>query len=381
MTTSPEVLSLGMVGGGAGSQIGPTHQMAARLDGLFRLTAGALDVDAERGRTQAVALGISPDRAYGDWRRMLDVERQRADRLDLVTVATPNSTHYEIARAFLDAGFNVLCEKPLTTHVADAVRLREAAAANDRLLAVNFCYAGYGMVHQAREMVEAGELGDVRVVVAEFAHGFHADAEAGADDPRVRWRYDPAEAGNSAILADCGIHALHLATFVTGQCIESLSADFAACVPGRQLEDDAHLALRLSGGVRGRLWASSIAVGNNHGLTLRVYGSRGGLRWAQESPNQLYWTPLHGSTQVLERGGPALHPESTALSRVPTGHPEGFISALGNIYRGIHGQVSGTGVWHHPIPDVSDGEAMVRVVHAAACSADAAGVWVRLDAV
>src|ERR1700675_2710058 len=222
-------MNWGLIGGGEGSQIGATHRIAAGLDGAFQLAAGALDINATRAREYAVRLGIEKDRAYGDWREMLDGEQSRPDRVALVTVATPNSTHFEITRAFLRAGFDVLCEKPLTTTLQDAEQIVRAAREHGRICAVNYGYSGYALVRHARAMGARGDLGKIRVVVAEFAHGHHADA-ADADNPRIRWRYDPKLAGVSSIVADCGIHALHLASFISGQHVRSLSADFSSTI-------------------------------------------------------------------------------------------------------------------------------------------------------
>ena len=244
-------LRWGLIGGGEGSQIGGTHRIASGLDGAFEFVAGALDIDPARGRAYAAKLGVARDRAYGDWREMLAAEKGRTDRLDLVTIATPNSSHYEITKAFLAAGFDVLCEKPLTTTVEEAEDIVRTARAARRICAVNYGYSGYALVRHARAMIARGDLGKIRVVMAEFAFGHHADA-ADADNPRVRWRYDPRLAGVSSVLADAGIHALHLATFVTGQEIERLSADFASTVAGRELEDDAFVAFRTTGGAVGR---------------------------------------------------------------------------------------------------------------------------------
>lgn len=381
----PETLKWGLIGGGEGSQVGAAHRIAARLDAAFAWTAGAVDIDPARGRAFAVRNGLPAQRAYGDWRQMLARERElaSAERLDLVTVATPNATHYEIAKAFLEAGFDVLCEKPLTTRLEDAEALVAAARGNRRILAVNYGYSGYPMVRQARAMVAAGKLGRIRVVVAEFAHGSHADA-ADADNPRVRWRYDPEQVGVSSVLADTGLHALHMACFVIGRGIARVSADFVSSVEGRTLEDDAQVSLRFTGGEVGRLWASAVAVGQEHGLTLRVFGERGGLRWAQEQPNQLYWTPLKEPTRKLERGAADLTDSARRASRITVGHAEGLLGAFGNIYadlaEGIRARACGRKP--HPAatayPTGEDGLHTLAAVHAAAASARAGGAWVGL---
>lgn len=366
----------GLVGGGEGSQIGGAHRMGAILDGGFRLAAGALDADAVRGRRYGASLGIVPERAYGDWREMLEGERGRKDGIELVTVATPNATHHEIAHAFLDAGIHVLCEKPLTMTVKEAIALEKLAAKRGRLLAVNFGYTGYPMVRQARAMVRTGKLGAVRVVVAEFAHGHHADA-GDADNPRVRWRYDPAQAGVSSVLADCGIHALQMAEWTIGQRVESLSAHFLSAVAGRELEDDAAVQCRMDGGATVRLWSSAVALGRQHGLTLQVFGEKGGVAWRQESPNQLTYTPLGKPTRTLERGSPGLARDAVDSTRIAVGHPEGMVMAFANVYRDLHAAMKGNARAADRLPSAADGVEMVKVVHAAAKSARANGRWTR----
>jgi predicted dehydrogenase len=374
-------LAWGLIGGGEGSQIGPAHRIGAAIDGAFELRAAALDADSARGRAFALRLGVAHDRAYGDWREMLAAESARADRLALVTIATPNSTHFQMARAFLEAGFDVLCEKPLTTTVADAEELVRTARSGGRICAVNYCYSGYPLVRHARAMVARGDLGKIRAVVAEFAHGHHANA-AEADNPRIRWRYDPSLAGVSSVFADCGIHALHMACFIAGQQVESLAADFASTVAGRQLEDDALIAFRMSAGVVGRLWTSAIAAGRMHGLGIQVFGERGGLRWYQESPNQLYWTPVGGATTILERGAAGLSAEAARGSRVAVGHTEGFLGAVGNIYADLAEVLNARREGRAPdalaltYPTAEDGLRSVAAVHAAAASARARGSWV-----
>ena len=378
-------LRWGMIGGGEDSQIGGAHRMGAGLDGLFEFAAGALDIVPKKGREFAMRHGVARERAYGDWREMLAQERDLppGERLDLVTVATPNSTHFEIARAFLRDGFHVLCEKPLATKIEDAERLLLTAREQRRILAVNYGYTGYPMVRQARAMVKAGDLGGIRVVVAEFAHGSHADA-TDAENPRVRWRYDPSEAGVSSVLADTGLHALHMSCYVIGRSVAKVAADFASCVAGRALEDDAMVTLRFSGGEVGRLWASAIAVGQTHGLTLRVFGERGGLRWSQEQPNQLAWTPLGMPTQILERGAAGLAPEAARGSRITVGHVEGMLPAFANIYRDLAEEirrrsgVADAGPVAVAYPTGEDGLHTLAVVHAAARSARQGGTWVDL---
>ena len=374
-------LNWGMIGGGKDSQIGPAHRIAAGLDGLFSFAAGALDHDPVAGRAFGLELGLATDRAYGDWRDMLARESARADRVDLVTIATPNVTHYEIAKAFLLAGFHVLCEKPMTVTEAQAEDLLRVSRRVGKVCAVNYGYTGYALVRHMRAMVARGDIGKVRLVVTEFAHGHHANA-ADMNNPRVRWRYDPAQAGVSAQFADCGIHALHMASFVTGQAVDTLSADFASCLPGRVLEDDAMVNFRMDGGTVGRLWTSSVAIGRQHGLTIQVFGETGGLRWAQEQPNQLHYMPLGQRLQIIERGEGNLSPEADCASRVTVGHAEGMPLAFANIYRDLAETLIAARDGRSPdpaktlFPGAEDGLRSISAIRAAVASAGKAGLWV-----
>ena len=374
-------LNWGLIGGGEGSQIGPAHRLGAAVDGQFAFVAGALDHRPDAGRAFGRKLGLAADRAYGDWREMLEAEQSRSDHLDLVTVATPNATHFAIAKAFLEGGFNVLCEKPMTMTVEEGEDIVRLARSSGRICAVNYGYTGYSLVRHMKSMVARGDLGRVRLVVAEFAHGHHADAED-ADNPRVRWRYDPAQAGVSAQFADCGIHALHMASFIVGQEVTKLSADTVSCIPSRALEDDAMVNFRMDGGVVGRLWTSSVALGRMHGLTIQIFGEKGGLRWTQEQPNQLFWTPLHGRLQVIERGEAGLSPEAERASRVTIGHPEGMPLAFANIYNdlaeAIRAQEEERTI--DPAADLypraEDGLRSMAAVYAVSQSGKAQGRWV-----
>ena len=374
-------LQWGMIGGGEGSQIGPAHRLGAGLDGLFEFSAGALDHRPDEGRAYSQRLGLSAERAYGSWQDMLEGERNRDDRIDLVTVATPNSTHFEITKAFLEAGFNVLCEKPMTMTVDEGEQIVRLVESTKQICAVNYGYSGYSLVRHMRAMIARGDLGAIRVVNAEFAHGHHADA-ADADNPRVRWRYDPKQAGVSAQFADCGIHAMHMASFVTGQEVTKLSADIASCISSRELEDDAMVNFRMDGGTIGRLWTSSIAIGRQHGLTIQVFGEKGGLRWSQEQPNQLYWMPLNERLQIIERGEADLSPEADRTTRVTIGHAEGMPLAFANIYKDL-AEVIDAKNSNRPVdpaadlyPRASDGLRSMAAVAAVADSGKQDAAWV-----
>jgi predicted dehydrogenase len=374
-------LAWGMIGGGEGSQIGPVHRICSALDARFELQAAALDVDRERGREFALRLGIPQDRAYGDWNEMLAGEISRKDRIDLVTVATPNATHYAITKAFLEAGINVLCEKPMTVTVEEAEDIAATAKRTGAICAVNYGYTGYSLVRHMRAMVARGDLGKIRVIVVEFSHGFHADA-ADAENPRMRWRYDPAQAGISGQFADCGIHALHMASYISGQNARELSSDFVSTIDSRQLEDDAMVNVRMDGGTTVRLWTSSVAVGSFHGFNIRVFGEKGGLRWAQQWPDQLYYTPVNGRTEVIERGSGNLSPEADRATRIATGHSEGMLVAFANLYADLAESITARqqGRAADPLsceyPTAADGLRSIAAIKAAVESSRKGGGWI-----
>ena len=368
-------LKWGMIGGGEGSQIGPAHRLGALADGLYEFAAAALDHRPEIGRNYAKSLGVPENRAYGDWNEMLTAEVKRKDRIDLVTVATPNSTHFEITKAFLEAGFNVLCEKPMTMTVEQGEEIVKIANKARKLCIVNYCYSAYPMVRQARAMVQNGELGKIRLIVTNFSHGHHGDAND-VDNPRVRWRYDPQMAGVSGQFADCGIHALHMASFIGNDEVEVISADFASTIQGRELEDDAMVNFRMSSGIVGRLWTSSVAIGRQHGFDIQVFGEKGGLKWFSEQPNQLLFSKIGHRTEIIEKGENNLHEDASRLSRVAIAHPEGFPLAVANIYVDIASALNGD--MRTNLPTASDGLRSMAAVYAATESAKNNGQW--LDA-
>jgi predicted dehydrogenase len=314
---------------------------------------------------------------------MLAAEKNREDKIDLVTVATPNSTHFEITKEFLEGGFNVLCEKPMTMTVEEGEEIVKISQKTNKICAVNYGYTGYSLVRHMKAMIKRGDIGKVRLVNAEFAHGHHADADD-ADNPRVRWRYDPAQAGVSAQFADCGIHAMHMASFVTGQEVTKLSADTVSCLEQRVLEDDAMVNFRMDGGAVGRLWTSSIAIGRQHGLGIQVFGETGGLRWSQEQPNQLFYMPLNKRLQIIERGEANLSPEADRTSRVTIGHAEGMPLAFANIYtdlaEAINSEKEGRSIdpAANLYPKAVDGLRSMAAVVAVAKSGKQNGEW--LDA-
>ena len=366
-------LKWGMIGGGEGSQIGPAHRLGALADGLFEFSAAALDHRPDIGRNYAISLGVPENRSYGDWHEMLSSEIKRDDRIDLVTVATPNSTHFEITKAFLEAGFNVLCEKPMTMTVEEGEEIVKIANKVGKLCTVNYCYSAYPMIRKARAMVKNGELGKIRLIVTNFSHGHHGDADD-ADNPRVRWRYDPKMAGVSGQFADCGIHALHMASFIGNDEVEVVSADFASVIQGRELEDDAMVNFRMSSGTVGRLWTSSVAIGRQHGFDIQVFGEKGGLKWMSEQPNQLLYSNIGSRTEIIEKGEDNLHEDASRLSRVAIAHPEGFPLAVANIYVDIAATINGDG--RANLPTAEDGLRSMAAVYAATESARNEGKWI-----
>ena len=366
-------LKWGLIGGGEGSQIGPAHRLGASADGLFEFSAAALDHRPDIGKNFAKTLGIHENRAYGDWHEMLTNETKRDDRVDLVTIATPNSTHFEITKAFLEAGFNVLCEKPMTMTVEEGEEILKISKKVGKLCTVNYCYSAYPMVRQARAMVQNGELGKIRLIVTNFSHGHHGDADD-ADNPRVRWRYDPKISGISGQFADCGIHALHMASFIGNDEVEIVSADFASTIQGRDLEDDAMVNFRMSSGIVGRLWTSSVAIGRQHGFDIQVFGEKGGLKWISEQPNQLLFSKIGSRTEIIEKGEDNLHADASRLSRVAIAHPEGFPLAVANIYVDIAATINGD--VRENLPTAVDGLRSMAAVYAATESARNSGQWI-----
>lgn len=375
---SSRILRLGMVGGGEGAYIGNIHRLAARLDGAWQLVAGAFDVDPDRGRAFALAQGIEPSRSYGSYQDLIAGEAGRADRVDAVAICTPNFTHYPIAKALIEAGFDVICEKPLTATLEDAVALERLARESGRFVGVTYTYCGYPMVHEARVRVAAGEIGAVRTLQVEYPLEWMATAIESQGNAQAAWRTDPKKNGRGGSIGDIGTHAYHLAGFVTGLKLQSLTADLATFVAGRALDDNAHVLLRYEGGARGLLWSSQVALGNSNGVRLRVFGETGSLQWFQEQPNELILSPLHGRVQVIKRGADDLSADAKARTRTPPGHPEGYLEAFANLYAGFaeairarrEGRAAGP-IGQH-LPTAHDGLKGVAFVEAVVDSHEAA---------
>lgn len=376
-------IRLGMVGGGQGAFIGAVHRIAARLDGEFQLVAGAFSSDAERSAASGAEIGIDPARAYATFQAMAEAETERDDGIEAVAIVTPNHLHFSPAKAFLEAGIHVICEKPLTAKIEDAVELQRIAAASGRVFVLTHNYTGYPMIRQARAMVAAGDLGPLRVVQAEYAQDWLTEAAETAGSKQAEWRVDPDKAGAGGALGDIGSHAFNLLTFVTGLTLDSVAADLSAFVPGRRLDDNDHLMMRFVGGAKGMLWASQIAPGHENGLRLRVYGEKGGLEWAQENPNQLWFTPFGEPKRLITRGGSTAVPAAQRVTRIPAGHPEGYLEGFATIYREAAAAIRAVADGRPIPPDVmfptvEDGVDAMRFIDAAVRSSSNESRWTKL---
>jgi len=368
-------IRLGMVGGGAGAMIGNVHRIAARLDGQYDLVAGALSSDTERAAASAAAVGIG--RSYGSFEQMAAEEAARKDGIEAVSVCTPNHLHFPVARAFLTKGIHVICDKPMTATLEQARELARIAAASDALFVLTHNYSAYPQIRQARAMIARGDLGAIRLVQVEYAQDWLTED---TDSKQAEWRGDPARAGAGGAIGDIGTHAFQLARFVTGMRPHRLAADLTSFVPGRRLDDNAHILLRYASGAKGMLWASQVAPGTENGLKLRVYGEKGGLEWAHETPETLWFTPFGQPTQKLRRGGPGNLVEG---SRVPPGHPEGYLEGFANLYteaaQAIRARQASRPIPDHlALPGIEDGLEGLCFIDACIRSSEADAAWVEV---
>ena len=373
----------GMVGGGRGSQIGYIHRCAALRDQNFDLVAGTLDLDPERGRAFGTELGIAPERCYPTYRDMFAAEAERPDGVQAVSVTTPNNTHYEITRAALEAGMHVVCEKPLTFTVDEAEDLQALAQTRDRVVGVTYGYSGYQMIEQAREMVAAGELGAVRLLNLQFAHGFHS-APVEEQNPAIKWRVDPRQAGPSYVLGDLATHPLFLSAFICPQLrIRRLMCARQSFVKSRApLEDNAVVLMEYDTGAFGQLWSSAVNAGSTHQQKVRIVGERASIEWWDEQPNQLRYEVQDQPVRILERNMGYLHPGALAEDRIGAGHPEGLFEAWANLYGRFANAMEATDTGDTDrlaklrYPGIDAGVHGVRWIEKCVRSADAGGVWV-----
>ncbi len=367
-----------MVGGGPGSFIGAAHRKAANLDGKIELVAGCFSRDPAKGAVTGTELFIDPQRVYTDYRTMFEKEAQRQDKIDLVSIVTPNAAHFEVAMAALDAGFDVICDKPMTTTLTQAKALAEKVHSSGRLFALTHNYTAYPMVRQAKSMIADGVLGDIRKIVVEYPQGWLADAVTD-DNKQGKWRTDPALAGISCCMGDIGSHAENLAEFITNLQITELCADLTSFVPGRTLDDDGSVLLKFNNGARGILFASQIAVGEENALRIRIYGTKNALEWAQEDPETLIMRSNTGARQIMRRNWAGA---GSAWSRLPAGHPEGFFEAFANLYTDIANAIAARidGIeYQTSYPTVDDGVRGVAFIEAVVKSSKTVDKWIKFE--
>ena len=374
-------IKLGMVGGGNDAFIGGVHRIAARLDDRFELVAGALSSTPERAMASGAALGLATDRTYANFVDMAKREARLKDGIKADAIVTPNHMHYPVAREFLKRNIHVICDKPLTSTMADARKLVAAVEKSDALFVLTHNYTGYPMIRQARQIVQDGDLGAIRVVQVEYPQDWLTEAAENDGLKQAEWRTDPARSGAGGCVGDIGTHAYNLAGFVTGLTLESVAADLQSFVPGRRLDDNVQVLLRYDGGARGMLWSSQVAPGNENGLRLRVYGEKGGLEWTQADPNYLWVTPFGEPKRVITRGGAGSNAASAKGTRIPAGHPEGYLEGFANIYSeaadAIDAAQAGT-TFDTLLPTVADGLDGMRFIDACVKSSARNAAWVRM---
>ncbi|HSX93434.1 MAG TPA: Gfo/Idh/MocA family oxidoreductase [Hydrogenophaga sp.] len=372
-------IRLGMVGGGEGAFIGAVHRIAARLDDHYELVAGALSSTPDKALRSAAALGLA--RGYPDYQTMAREEAARDDGIEAVAIVTPNHQHAPAAQAFLEAGIHVICDKPVTTTLADAERLRALAQSSGRLFAVTYNYSGYPMVRHARRLVREGALGDIRLVQVEYPQDWLTEPLESTGQKQAAWRTDPQRSGAGGCVGDIGTHAYQLAGFVSGLQPTQLCAELSTFVPGRALDDNVQVMLRYANGARGLLWASQVAPGNQNALRLRIYGSRAGLEWQQEQPNHLRFTPFGEAPRTVSRGTASANPDAARVTRLPSGHPEGYLEGFATVYaeiaQAIHAAREGRPMPAEvDFPTIEDGLHGVAFIEAAVRSSSAGAAWV-----
>lgn len=377
-------IRLGMVGGGQGAFIGAVHRLAARMDDQYEFVAGALSADPARARASGRELGLAKDRIYTDFTAMAKAEAGRADGIEAVAIVTPNHVHYPAAKAFIEAGIHVICDKPLSFNLKEALALEKLLAKRkDVVFALTHNYSGYPMIRQARSMVAAGDLGQIRLVQGEYPQDWLTNPIERDGQKQAAWRTDPKRSGAGGCVGDIGTHTYQLGCYVSGLEAQELSADLSSFVKGRRLDDNANIMLRYGGGARGMIWASQVAPGNENGLKLRVYGTKGGLEWTQADPNYLWFTPFGEPKRLITRGGAGSNAAAARVTRVPPGHPEGYLEGFANIYteaaRAIRARRSGnkadTAV---EFPGIADGVAGMAFIEACVKSSKNNGRWTRL---
>tara|TARA_B100000470_G_scaffold34912_1_gene24126 strand:+ start:6743 stop:7891 length:1149 start_codon:yes stop_codon:yes gene_type:complete len=376
-------IRLGMVGGGRGAFIGEVHRVASRLDNKYCFCAGALSSDPKKSKLSGIELGLDEDRSYGTYEEMIQGESMRDDRIEAVSIVTPNNMHFPIAKKFLEAGCHVICDKPMTISRDEADQLINLASKQNLILAVTYNYSGYPMIRQARAMVKNGKLGKIRVVQGEYSQDWLSEPIERDGQKQAYWRTDPEQSGIGGCVGDIGTHAYHLICYVSGLKAEALCADISTFVNGRKLDDNANILLRFKDNAKGMIWVSQVAVGNENNLKIRIYGEKGGLSWNQENPNELIFSPLNKSSKRITRGGSDVLPEASKITRLPAGHPEGYLEGFATIYSEIaesiiaarNGNIANEMVDY---PSGEDGMRGVIFIESVVNSSAAGSVWVNL---
>ena len=377
-------IRLGMVGGGQGAFIGAVHRLAARMDDHYEFVAGALSADAVRAKASGEELGLASDRIYADFREMAKTEAKRKDGIEAVSIVTPNHMHFPAAKAFVEAGIHVVCDKPLSLNLKEALALEKLLAKNKNVIfALTHNYSGYPMIRHARAMVAAGELGDIRVVQGEYPQDWLTTDLEKSGQKQAAWRTDPSKTGAGGCVGDIGTHTYQLGCFVTGLKLDELSADLTTFVKGRRVDDNVHVMLRYKGGAKGMIWASQVAPGHENGLKIRVYGTKGGLEWVQADPNYLWYTPFGEPKRLITRGGAGSNAAAARVTRVPPGHPEGYLEGFANIYTEVARAIKAKRAGKKPdkdvqFPGIEDGVAGMAFIEACVKSSAKNGKWIKV---
>jgi predicted dehydrogenase len=385
--TMARKIRMGMVGGGRGAFIGGVHRMAAALDGQIELVCGAFSSDPERSKLSGKDFYLDPSRVYGSYEEMIQNERELPEdvRMDVVSIVTPNHMHFGPSKMALENGFHVVCDKPATFNLEEAMALEKIVQQTGLIYALTHNYTGYPMVKQARAMIRDGKLGPIRKVVVEYPQGWLATRVEATDSKQASWRTDPSKSGAGGAMGDIGTHAENLAEYITGLRITEMCADLTSFVPGRKLDDDGNILLRFERGAKGVLHASQISVGEENSLNIRVYGELGGLEWHQMEPNTLKVRWLDQPVQLLRTGVGELAPEATAHTRIPAGHPEGYLEAFANIYRNVAHCIQAriSGETPDPLladfPTISDGVRGMKFIEKAVESSNSSEKWLKFD--
>ena len=374
----------GMVGGGQGAFIGAVHRLAMRMDDHYELVAGALSSTAEKAAVSGAELGLAGDRSYSDYKAMAKAEAGRADGIEMVAIVTPNHMHFPVAKAFIEAGIHVVCDKPLSLNLKEAKQLEALLKKHPKVIfALTHNYSGYPMIRQAQAMVARGDLGEIRLVQGEYPQDWLTTDLEKTGQKQAAWRTDPKRSGAGGCVGDIGTHTYQLATFVTGLKLDELSCELTSFVKGRKLDDNVQAMLRFKGGAKGSIWASQVAVGHENGLKLRVYGTKGGIEWVQADPNYLWFTPFGGERRLITRGGAGAGPEAARVTRIPSGHPEGYLEGFANIYTEVAKAIMAARSGKKPpkevqFPGIEDGVAGMAFIEACVKSSSKNGKWVKV---